>query len=225
MSNIAKRFISSLLAGALFFGSYLYFPLIYVVLMVAIFAEILILEWPRLVDVRTLRGALTTALYPCVPMASVLYLHYAYYDLHKLIPLYPFIISWVFDIAAYLTGTTIGHHQITPRTSPGKTWEGLFGGFAAVFFLNSILFYRTSGIIIVVIASVVITLVAFAGDFFESRFKRNAGVKDSGTILPGHGGFLDRFDSVFFVAPAVAVFLLFEELVLWLVVGSVVGAS
>ena len=225
MSNIAKRLLTSLLVGAIFFGTYLYAPILFILFLLSAFAEILIWEWPRLIDMRSLRGILFTLAYPGIPMASLLYLHYMYYDVHKLIPIYPFIISCAYDIAAYLVGTTIGRHQITPRTSPGKTWEGFLGGFWAVLVLNTILFYRSSGFIIVLIASVVITLVAFSGDFFESRFKRNARIKDSGSILPGHGGFLDRLDSVFFVAPALVAFLLFEEAVLWLFMHSLYIAA
>ena len=221
MSNLAKRLLTSLLAGAIFFGTYLYVPIIFVFFVLGVFAEILFIEWPRLVNVRSLRGILGTLAYPGIPMASILYLHFMYYDVHKLIPLYPFIVSWAYDAFAYLFGSSIGRHKITPRTSPNKTWEGLFGGFGAVLALNSMLFYRSSGMVTVLITSVIVTLVAFAGDFFESRFKRNARIKDSGSILPGHGGFLDRLDSVFFVAPALVVFLLFTEAVLWLFMHSI----
>ena len=169
MSNIAKRFLTSLLAGGIFFGSYLYLPTLYLVLLLVIFAEILIFEWPRLIDLTTVRGWVVTLVYPGLPMASLLYLYFMYYNVHKLIAIYPFLISWAYDMAAYLTGTMIGRHHITPRTSPGKTWEGLFGGLVAVLIVNGILFYRTSGLVLVAVASLLITLIAFAGDFFESR--------------------------------------------------------
>jgi phosphatidate cytidylyltransferase len=103
----------------------------------------------------------------------------------------------------------LGKHKICARISPKKSWEGLIGGavFAIIMgIVNSVLFQELSMISWIVIA---ILIVAFgtSGDFFESKLKREAGVKDSGSILPGHGGMLDRFDTVLFAAPVVYVWI------------------
>lgn len=108
---------------------------------------------------------------------------------------------WVADIAAYFVGRAFGRHKLAPALSPGKTWEGAMGavagGLAYVFFL------RQFGNVplpanIAVIALGVLLLIAFSivGDLFESMIKRQAGVKDSSQLLPGHGGILDRIDSL-----------------------------
>ena len=116
---------------------------------------------------------------------------------------------WSNDTAAYLTGISLGRHKMAPAISPKKSWEGFFGGlmFAmlAGYFLGkfSSLLNSTDWIVL----SIIIVLTGTAGDLFESLIKREAGVKDSGKIMPGHGGILDRFDSLFMVIPFVFLYL------------------
>lgn len=120
-----------------------------------------------------------------------------------------FFIIWIYDSMAYVTGSLLGKHKIAAKISPGKSWEGLIGGtiFAVVMgIINAVLFQEIdmlNWIIIAILAVIFGTL----GDFFESKLKREIGIKDSGTILPGHGGLLDRFDSLLFAAPVVFVWL------------------
>jgi phosphatidate cytidylyltransferase len=119
-----------------------------------------------------------------------------------------FLLVWANDTGAYLTGMTLGKHKLFERISPKKTWEGFSGGFiiaiAAAWFLSGWLgvVSRVEWIVIAVIVSVVGTY----GDLVESMLKRSTGVKDSGNILPGHGGFLDRFDSTIIAFPVVYLF-------------------
>ena len=116
--------------------------------------------------------------------------------------------TWVGDSTAYLVGSRIGRRRITPRLSPGKTWEGTLAGFAAaaaVALLIAVSAGMTTGPALLVAA--LVGPVGFAGDLFESAIKRAAGMKDSGSIFPGHGGVLDRIDSLVFVAPAVALIM------------------
>lgn len=116
--------------------------------------------------------------------------------------------TWVGDSVAYLVGSRVGSRHITPRLSPGKTWEGTlagFGGAAAVALLIAVSAGLRTGPALLV--AVLVGPVGFAGDLFESAIKRAAGAKDSGTLFPGHGGVLDRIDSLIFVAPAVALVL------------------
>ncbi len=122
-----------------------------------------------------------------------------------------YFILWVNDSFAYLIGTSFGRHKMWPRISPAKSWEGLIGGgvFAIVMgILNSVMFQALSMFSWIVIA---VLTVAFGtlGDLFESKLKREIGAKDSGRILPGHGGFLDRLDSLLFAIPAVFLWLKF----------------
>lgn len=106
------------------------------------------------------------------------------------------------DVGAYFAGRAFGRHKLAPRVSPGKTWEGVAGGFAAAallaltgpMWLNVQVATFLPVCMLVVVASIV-------GDLTESMFKRHAGLKDSGTLLPGHGGVLDRVDSVTAAAP------------------------
>ncbi len=114
-----------------------------------------------------------------------------------------FAIVWVGDIGAYIIGKKFGRHKIAPHISPGKSWEGLIGGIIA----TSVLLYCISPaedpyeiVIWFVIYAIVLTLVGLGGDLFESSLKRHAGVKDSGTLIPGHGGLFDRVDALIPVA-------------------------
>jgi phosphatidate cytidylyltransferase len=115
---------------------------------------------------------------------------------------------WANDIGAYLAGSVLGRHKLWPRISPKKSWEGLFGGLlfaaGAGFFIAWLLNYPLwAGIGM----SLILAVGGVLGDFIESMFKRSVSAKDSGHIMPGHGGFLDRFDA-----------LLFAVLLLWIAI-------
>jgi len=119
------------------------------------------------------------------------------------------LIIWMYDSMAYVFGSMLGKHKICERISPKKSWEGLVGGavFAVIMgIINSTVFHEVSLISWIVIA-LLIVIFGTSGDFFESKLKREAGVKDSGNILPGHGGMLDRFDTVLFAVPVIFVWL------------------
>jgi phosphatidate cytidylyltransferase len=128
----------------------------------------------------------------------------------KLVLLYLFTI-WVGDSGAYYVGSRFGRHKMSPRISPNKTWEGLAGGGAATLagacILNLILGRPLEWNHLLAVA-VVLAVAAPLGDLVESLFKRDTGIKDSSTLIPGHGGFLDRTDSLLFAAPPVLGYLL-----------------
>ncbi len=118
------------------------------------------------------------------------------------------ILIWTNDVFAYLTGITLGKHRLFERISPKKSWEGFFGGLiltavAGWFLAPALGLAPVAGIG----AGVIISLAGVAGDLVESMFKRAAGVKDSGAILPGHGGLLDRFDALFIASPFLYLYL------------------
>lgn len=120
-----------------------------------------------------------------------------------------FLIIWMYDSMAYVFGSWLGKHKICERISPKKSWEGLVGGavFAIIMgIVNSVYFHELSITSWIVIA-LLIVIFGTSGDFFESKLKREAGVKDSGSILPGHGGMLDRFDTVLFAVPVIFVWM------------------
>jgi phosphatidate cytidylyltransferase len=120
-----------------------------------------------------------------------------------------FILLWVNDSAAYLAGVTFGKHRLMERISPKKSWEGAVGGFlltiVAAWFLAPWLGIVGKGGWIII--SVIISVAGTYGDLVESMLKRSTGVKDSGNIMPGHGGFLDRFDSTIVSFPLVFLYI------------------
>lgn len=116
-----------------------------------------------------------------------------------------FLILWIYDSGAYIAGSMFGKHKMMERISPKKSWEGFAGGTLLGFltaFLVSASFTEFSLGEWMIIALMII-IFGTLGDFAESMLKRSAGIKDSGSILPGHGGILDRFDAVFIAAPVV----------------------
>ncbi|MFO1468157.1 MAG: phosphatidate cytidylyltransferase [Steroidobacteraceae bacterium] len=120
------------------------------------------------------------------------------------------LLAWVFsaDIGAYFAGRAFGRSKLAPRISPGKTWEGVIGGVLLAVVLGAV-GARWFGVPVLPAVSFGIALIAVSivGDLTESMFKRGAGLKDSGALLPGHGGVLDRIDSVTAAAPLFALAL------------------
>lgn len=115
------------------------------------------------------------------------------------LPLLIIFSLWINDTMAYIVGSFIGKRQLS-KISPKKTWEGTIGGIILTVIVISLIAYYTQRLSIVDAAflSGIVAIAATFGDLFESKLKRMAGVKDSGSFMPGHGGFLDRFDSLFF---------------------------
>ena len=122
------------------------------------------------------------------------------------------LISWASDIFAYFVGSSIGQHKLFERVSPNKTWEGALGGLIGgllVAFLIPRIFESPLNDSQWLVLGGIIVVTSVLGDLFESTIKRSVGAKDSGTIIPGHGGMLDRIDGLLFVMPAVAAYLYF----------------
>ena len=123
-----------------------------------------------------------------------------------------FVLIWANDTFAFVVGKSIGKHKLFERISPKKTIEGFVGGltFALIFSVLIAKYFIFEPIFLWIGISLVVSIFGTIGDLVESKFKRLAGVKDSGKIMPGHGGILDRLDSIIFVAPFV--FLLYQIL-------------
>ena len=153
--------------------------------------------------------------YITLPFIFIVKISFGTNDYNPKIILGLFVLIWTNDTFAYLVGKSIGKHKLFERVSPKKTIEGFIGGvvFAAFAgFLISKLYiqpkpeFSNTSILIWTIIALIVSIFGTIGDLIESKFKRIAGVKDSGSIMPGHGGILDRLDSVIFVAPIIFLF-------------------
>ena len=124
------------------------------------------------------------------------------------------LVVWVADIAAYFAGHRFGRRKLAPQISPGKTWEGVIGAFIAVLaygFLASFVLQSSANVfdrLAMLVFVAAMTVLGIVGDLFESWIKRGAGMKDSGNMLPGHGGLLDRIDSLTAALPFAALYYL-----------------
>lgn len=160
--------------------------------------------------VRHIGMSVMSIVYISIPLATAAWLGSVVPGLLLLV----FVMIWLNDTGAFIVGSAIGSHRLFERLSPKKSWEGFFGGFAccvaAGFCAKSLFpveFASMSGNMLGFMGAVV-SVMATWGDLFESMIKRTAGVKDSGTVIPGHGGVLDRIDSLLFVAPAIWIMIL-----------------
>lgn len=133
-----------------------------------------------------------------------------------LVPLSVFIFLWVNDSGAYCCGSLLGKHKLFPRISPGKSWEGSIGGGICVVIAAYVIWHLSDKYVVNDLQlsaiewiglGLVVVVFGTWGDLVESLFKRTLGIKDSGKILPGHGGMLDRFDSSLLAIPAAVVYL------------------
>lgn len=140
-------------------------------------------------------------------------------DLHDMSPmilLFLMCLVWVADIGAYFSGRSFGRHKLAPSISPGKTWEGVAGAVLCVSLYIVVVLnfspYSASQLPILLPVAWFWVALAVIGDLFESAIKRQAGVKDSGALLPGHGGLLDRIDALTPTLPLAAMVMLFQQL-------------
>ena len=213
MNPFIMRSITALILGVLFWIALAYLPPLYFsFILIAILCCIIVFEWTSLFDRKQVPFWLIMPLYPVLPFIFLIALNHnpLYHQLLFII----FIIVSSFDTGSYMIGSYCGKNIIARTISPRKTWEGFLGGYTfACIGLAWILWEFGKPVNLHVIAwfCLLICLLALAGDFFESWLKRRARLKDAGTLLPGHGGFLDRFDGIMF---AVIFFYIFKD---WIV--------
>ena len=205
MRDLQRRTITALIYAAIVlvaaFAPPIVFGAVLIVTAVLALAEIVALRSAGFV-------AVTEAVLVIVGCTSLYFLR----TLSGSDPSVPLLIAifavWAADVAAYAVGSSFGKRKIAPAISPGKTWEGTIAGFLAAAAVVLAVVAPTGIFVWAALAAVTIGPVAFAGDLLESWLKRRAGVKDSGTLLPGHGGVLDRIDSLLAVGPLVALLIL-----------------
>lgn len=148
--------------------------------------------------------------YITLPFVLLVYLPYiSTGEWHPEIIFFPFLLVWFNDTFAYLFGSQLGRHKLFPRISPKKSWEGAIGGGVTTIAAGLVIAPYIDGLSIVDTTAISVIVVVFGilGDLIESMFKRCIEIKDSGHIMPGHGGVLDRLDSIIFAIPAIFVYL------------------
>ncbi|MCI6494360.1 MAG: phosphatidate cytidylyltransferase [Bacteroidales bacterium] len=162
--------------------------------------------------------SLMSQIYIGVPMAVMVYIamNYSPYILLTI-----FVLMWLNDTGAYLVGCSIGRHKLIERVSPKKTWEGFFGGLIFSMAVSLLIFYFIKpfegmehidmSLIFWLSVGAIVSIIGTWGDLIESMIKRDLQIKDSGNLIPGHGGILDRIDSILFVLPAILLFLHFWQ--------------
>lgn len=168
--------------------------------------------------IRNLGTSMLSQLYIGVPMGCMVAISYLFARPEAVLAVFFFL--WINDTGAFLTGSMFGRHRLFERISPKKSWEGFIGGYmfnliaAAIFALYCPGFFGLgSGLLFWLGLATIVTIFGTWGDLVESMMKRSLHIKDSGNLIPGHGGILDRIDSLLLAAPAVFVYLIIIEMV------------
>ncbi|MBY0353877.1 phosphatidate cytidylyltransferase [Candidatus Babeliales bacterium] len=218
VSEFIKRLFTSVLLVGCLGGAYLHSFWLYAFALLAVLLLVLFFEWPRLIDADKFWFWPLTVLYPIMPFVLLIMLAYAYREADPLLPLVPIALAWAADTFGYFVGKCMGRHKVCPSISPGKSWEGLLGSFVGVWALLFVMvpqvktlagWFATLHWAAMPGFAFTTTVIAFLGGIFISYFKRRKNLKDAGSLLPGHGGLLDRFDSVLFVTLMLSALLIF----------------
>lgn len=210
LTQFAKRLATGFVLGVGFWTLFAYLPPIYFSLVLGIILTLIIVyEWKNFFDVTNLSFWLIMPFYPILPFAFLISMNQN--PAHHALLFVLFIIVFSFDTGSYLVGSTLGYHKIAPSISPRKSWEGVAGGWIfACIGLILVLWElgKSKSPLFIMVFTLFVCILSLIGDLFESFLKRRAGIKDSGTLLPGHGGFLDRFDGILFT---VIFFYIFKD--------------
>lgn len=211
--DISAAVVLQVAAGVAFTGSrkaFLTLMAVYIMLMVA--RTVTQLYAVHRNPVNSLSRSMMAQMYVALPLALLTTLYYMF-DSHIVLALLIFI--WVNDTGAFCVGSTMGRHKLFERISPKKTWEGFWGGMAfcviAAFIMRGFFeqYYGMLSFGDMCRLGILVSIFATFGDLAESQIKRTCGVKDSGKLIPGHGGILDRIDSLLLVVPVSLIYLFF----------------
>ena len=201
MNAIQKRAISGFFYIIIMWIGTSYSELSFRVLFVVLF----ILSFYEMYRLRKEKSKLLAFLFIIIPFTLIQNIsnNYASIEWNRNLILFMFIITWTFDSFAYIFGSKYGKNKIMPSISPKKSWEGFAAGFLAstIISLLIIRYFQYNSLNIII--SLIIPFTATIGDFIESHYKREAKVKDSGKIMPGHGGILDRMDAFLITIPII----------------------
>jgi len=194
--RFVRRCITGIVLALATILLYLSPPILMTMILAYALGHILVYEWPSMVAPWGNGGYLLTIIYPTMPLLMMIQLNESPVYRGYLFAIIALVA--LFDTASFIAGTLWGKHHIAPAISPGKTWEGTFGGCIAT---TVILIYLSGALvdwhwITGMIYGIVLSSTALVGDLIESWFKRTAQQKDSGSLLPGHGGILDRIDGI-----------------------------
>ncbi len=204
-NNTHQRVMSAAVLMPLAIYAIFYSKSLFIFLAIAI-AVLMSMEWSDVTKAAQdqKKWRLIGLFYILIPIYSVIKIRL--YDVDILF--WMFAVIWSTDIFAFFAGKALGGPKLAPKISPNKTWSGLAGGIVAsilIGFMSSFMF--RGGVGFFVLVSALLAVVEQISDLFESKIKRIFGVKDSGNIIPGHGGVLDRLDGMMFVAPIVFVLI------------------
>ena len=198
ISNSRLRFITASIIASLFWLVFFYCsPHAFSATLAMILGVILFFEWKNIFPCSSKIFWFLLPFYPILPFCLLIYLNE--HEAYRVLIYYLFVMVFSFDSGAYIVGTLIGSNPAIPKISPGKTVEGVIGGYLSSLVLFTWALWDQGNVLnfkIIAPFTAIVCLFAFLGDAFESILKRQACIKDSGNILPGHGGFLDRFDAV-----------------------------
>jgi len=200
-----NNFIKKSGTGAILYGLFVLFflclrPIFTAIALTAILGVIVFSELPQLFDFKKIKYWAFTLCYPIFPFLLLIYMSSILQ--YRMLLFYMIVITVSHDAGGYFLGTLFGKHKLAANISPKKTWEGFFGGCILTFITAYIIFIVLNSEVstwLVLSLSLSVSILATIGDLFESWLKRRVNIKDSGVLLPGHGGFLDRFDSFLFV--------------------------
>lgn len=211
--RLVRRCITGIVLALATILLYLSPPILMTMILVYALGHILVYEWPSMAAPWGTNRYLLTIIYPITPLLMMIQLNESPVYRGYLFAIIALVA--LFDTASFIAGTLWGRHHIVPAISPGKTWEGAFGGCVA----TTVILIHFSGSLVGwhwitgMIHGIVLSSTALLGDLIESWFKRTAQQKDSGSLLPGHGGILDRIDGI------IAVVALFYVLKSFIVTG------
>ena len=202
MSDLLPRLVTGIAliviaVGLVWLGGYPF------ALFVAAVATGVYWEWMQLVKARGIAWKIAGFFYCLIPAIALLWIRDRTADGFSMV-MWVFIVTWATDVGGYVVGRAFGKNKLAPSISPAKTWEGLLGGMAFAAVLGGLWAWRFGLPHGLYMLAPLAAIAAQMGDLFESAMKRAAGVKDSGRLLPGHGGLFDRVDGLLVVATLTA---------------------